>query len=129
MGQVPEQGLVQKLVSHPAVEAFDESILHRFARRDAEPLRRHWFEPNGEGHSILCSAQHFRIAFEVSSVPLSLTIIPGFPRRSISAVSSRATRRPEMDVSGIAARHSRVTSSTTFSNEPLRRHWFEPNGE
>lgn len=34
MGQVPEQGLVQKLVSHPAVEAFDESILHRFARRD-----------------------------------------------------------------------------------------------
>jgi hypothetical protein len=29
---------------------------------------------------------------------LSLTIMPGLPRRSISAVNSRATRRPEMDV-------------------------------
>ena len=104
MGQVAEQGLVKKLVAQPAVEAFDESILHRFARRDAEPLRRHWFEPNGEGHSILCSAQHFRIAFEVSSVPLSLTIIAGLPRRSIKALSSLTTRRPEMDVSGIAVR-------------------------
>jgi len=28
--------------------------------------------------------------------------------------NSRATRRPEIDVSGMAARHSRVTSSTTF---------------
>ena len=43
-----------------------------------------------------------------------MTIMPGLPRRSISAVSSRATRRPEIEVSGIAARHSRVTSSTTF---------------
>lgn len=60
---------------------------------------------------------------------VSETIIPGLPRRSISAVSPRATRRPEIDVSGIAARHSRVTSSTTFSNEPLWHHWFEPNGE
>ena len=30
--------------------------------------------------------------------------MPGFPRRSIRAVSSRATRRPEIEVSGIAAR-------------------------
>jgi mannose-1-phosphate guanylyltransferase/mannose-6-phosphate isomerase len=42
-----------------------------------------------------------------------ITVKPGgLPRRSISAVSSRATRRPEIEVSGIAARHSRVTSST-----------------
>jgi hypothetical protein len=40
------------------------------------------------------------MAFEVSSVPLSLTIMPGLPRRSISAVSSRATRRPEIEVQG-----------------------------
>ncbi len=39
----------------------------------------------------------------------------GLPRRSISAVSSRTTRRPEIDVSGTAARHSLVTSSTTLS--------------
>jgi hypothetical protein len=50
-------------------------------------------------------------AFEVNSVPLSDTIMPGLPRRS---VSSRATRRPEIDVSGIAAKQSRVTSSMMF---------------
>jgi hypothetical protein len=45
---------------------------------------------------------------EVNSVPLSLTIMPGRPRRATSAASSRATRRPEIEVSGIAAKHSRV---------------------
>jgi len=54
------------------------------------------------------------MAFEVNSVPLSETIMPGLPRRAINVVSSRATRFPEIDVSGIAARHSRVTSSTTL---------------
>src|SRR5262245_54355648 len=49
------------------------------------------------------------MAFEVNSVPWSETITPGLPRRAITAVSSRATRRPEIDVSGIAAKHSRVT--------------------
>lgn len=48
--------------------------------------------------------------------------------RSIGAVSSRAMRRPGIGVPGIAARHSRVTPSTTFRNEPSRRHWFDPDG-
>ncbi len=61
------------------------------------------------------SLQDERLAFEVSSVPLSETITPGFLRHCISAVSSQATRRPEIEVSGIAARHSRVTSSTMLS--------------
>jgi len=43
-----------------------------------------------------------------------------FQRRSIRSVSSRATRRPEIEVSGIAARHSRVTSPTTLST---RKRW------
>lgn len=34
MGEVAKQGLVQKLVSHPAVEAFVETVLHRLAWRD-----------------------------------------------------------------------------------------------
>ena len=38
MGQVAKQGFVQKLVSHPAFEVFDEAILHRLARRDVLPL-------------------------------------------------------------------------------------------
>ena len=50
-----------------------------------------------------------------TGVPLSETIIPGLPRRSITVANSRATRRPGIEVSGIAARHSRVTSSTTLS--------------
>ena len=56
----------------------------------------------------------------------------GFPRRSIRAVNSRAVvigaplvrapmaTRPEIEVSGTAARHSRVTSSTTSST---RKRW------
>ena len=63
--------------------------------------------------TVLSCAQA-NMAFEVNSVPLSETIMPGLPRRLINAVSSRATRRPEIEVSGIAARHSRVTSSTMF---------------
>ena len=62
------------------------------------------------------------MAFEVSSVPLSETIILGLPRRSISVVSSRATRRPEIEVFGIAARHSRVTSSTILRIRNRLRH-------
>jgi hypothetical protein len=51
------------------------------------------------------------MARDVNSVLLSETIIPSLPRRSRNGVSSRATRRPEIDV---AARHSRVTPSTIF---------------
>ncbi len=45
--------------------------------------------------------------------------MPGLPRRSISAVSSGMTRRPESDVSGIAAKHSRVRSSTILRTRNL----------
>jgi hypothetical protein len=53
------------------------------------------------------------IAFEVNSVPWSLTIRPGLPRRAMSA-SVPARRAPEIEVSTIAARHSFVTSSITL---------------
>src|ERR1700722_19735780 len=55
--------------------------------------------------TTLLSCAQANMAFEVNSVPLSETIMPGLPRRLINAVSSRATRRPEIEVSGIAARH------------------------
>ena len=38
MGEVAEQRLVQELVPHPAVEAFDKAVLHRLARRDVVPF-------------------------------------------------------------------------------------------
>jgi hypothetical protein len=63
-----------------------------------------------ERHSTLYSLLQPKIAFEVNSAPLSDTIIRGLPRRSMRVVSSRATRLPEVEVSGMAAGHSRVTS-------------------
>jgi hypothetical protein len=57
--------------------------------------------------SMMCCSAQASMAFDVNSVPLSETIMPGLPRCSISMVSSRATRRSEIEVSGIAARHSR----------------------
>ena len=38
MGEVAEQGLVQKLVPHPAVEALDKSILRGLSGRDVVPF-------------------------------------------------------------------------------------------
>ena len=38
MGEVAEHRLVQKLVPHPAVEAFHKAIQHRLARRDIVPF-------------------------------------------------------------------------------------------
>lgn len=69
--------------------------------------------------ALICQVMPFScaqasMAFEVNSVPWSETIMLGLPRWAINSVSSRATRRPEIEVSGIAARHSRVTSSTTL---------------
>ena len=45
-----EQGLVQQLVTYPAVEGLALSIQHGLAGRDAEPLRRYPFGPNDEEH-------------------------------------------------------------------------------
>jgi len=41
--------------------------------------------------------------------------MPGVLRRRINVDSSRATRFPGIDLSGIASKHSRVTSSTILS--------------
>ena len=38
LGKVREQGFVEALVAELAVEALDEAILHRFARRDVVPF-------------------------------------------------------------------------------------------
>ena len=80
------QRLVEKLVAHATIEALDEPVLRRLARRDVMPT----------------SPDQASTAFEVSSVPLSLTIILGLPRSAIRLVSSRTTRRPEIDVSTTA---------------------------
>lgn len=52
---------------------------------------------------MLCSSAQASMAFDVNSLPFSETIIPGLPRCSISVVSSRATRRPQIEVFRIAS--------------------------
>lgn len=58
----------------------------------------------------------------VSSVPLSLTIILGFLRPAMIAVSSRVTRILESKVFATSARHSRLKSPTLVQIHPLL-HW------
>jgi len=64
MAITAEQVLVEALVPQPPVKAFDEAVLHRLARRDVVPVDAMVLLP-------------FQMAFEVSSVPLSLTTISG----------------------------------------------------
>lgn len=120
MSLVVQYSLVERLVPHPAVKAFDKPILHRLAPSRGLQANRCRAAGAMQCHSMRFSEHRRRIAFEVSSVTLSLTITPRFPRCSIRAVSSRATRRPEMEVAGIVAKHSRVTSSITLST---RKRW------
>jgi hypothetical protein len=67
-----------------------------------------------------CSAAQRSTALLVSSVLLSETIIAGLPRIAMMASSSRITRRPDNEKSGIAARHSLLKSSITLSSRNLR---------
>ena len=96
MGKRAEQCLVQQFVAETAVEALAEGILLRLAGLDILP-----------GNTALVRAQA-RIAFEVSSVPLSDVTAAGRPRPSMIRSSSRATRAPESELSATSARHSRV---------------------
>ncbi len=124
MIEVVEDRLVQEFIAHAAVEGLTVAVcigLPPF-RLASKPL-------SGKGGAMKCQATladwvQASMAFKVNSVPWSLKIISGLPRRAMMASSSRATRRPEIDVSGIAARHSFVTSSMTFR---MRKRRPEPN--
>ena len=95
-----EQRFVEAFIPQPAVETFDKAVLLRFTGGDIVP-------------SIFISSAHFRMAWDVNSVPLSLTIMRGLPYRSTRAVSPRATRPPDNDVSATNARFLRLKSSIT----------------
>lgn len=100
MAERREQRLVEAFIPQPAVETFDKAVLLRFPGDDIV-------------HSTFISSAHFRMAWDVNSVPLSLTIMRGLPYRSTRAVSSRATRPPDNDVSATNARFLRLKSSVT----------------
>jgi hypothetical protein len=98
VGQGAEQGLVEQFVAQAAVEALAEAVLLGIAE-------------GGVMSGDLASSAHCRMALQVSSLPLSLTIMVGLPRQAMMASSSRATRWPEIEVSATSAKHSRVQSS------------------
>src|SRR3546814_12505816 len=83
--------------------------LHTLSLHDALPI-----------YSSLLRFVHSSTAREVSSGPLSETIVAGRPRRAISASSSRTTRAPPIEVSTVRTSASRVKSSTTASTRNRR---------
>jgi hypothetical protein len=96
--EIEEQGLVEQLIAHPTIETLDEAVLHRLASAM-------------KCQSMAAPLHQASMALQANSVPWSDTIIPGLPRCLTIVVSSRATRRPEIDVSGMAPRHSLVALS------------------
>ena len=70
--------------------------------------------------SLAVSLRQASMALQVNSVPLSETIESDLLRRSTIIISSQATRRPEIDVSRTAPRHSLVISSTTLRTRKRR---------
>jgi hypothetical protein len=104
--KIEEQGLVEQFIAHATVEAL-EGILDRLAWRDEVPVDA----------GVLAPSQH-GITGELGAIVE--TIEPGLPRRSTIMANSRATRRPKIDVSGIAPRHSLVTSPTMLRTRRRR---------
>ena len=49
MAEVYEQGLVQELVAHPAVERLTIAVLHGLARGDVMPVHLHLLGPGQDG--------------------------------------------------------------------------------
>lgn len=77
MAEAAAQVLVEAFVSQLSVEALDQAVLHRLARCDGSPCGRHRFEAHGGRHSTFRFSCHRNIAFEVGSVPSSLTTMHG----------------------------------------------------
>ena len=46
-----EQGLIKTLVTEAAIEAFDKSVLHRFAGSDIMPIDMDLLAPFEDGHT------------------------------------------------------------------------------
>ncbi len=101
MAQAVEQVLVQQLVPHSSVEAFDEAVLHGLARRDIVPLDLPVLLPFQDG---------IRGQFG----PVVADHHAGVAPHLGDPVQFAANPIPDNDVSTTAARHSRLKSSITF---------------
>ena len=96
MVEAVKQRLVQGLVPHLRVAGF------------TYPVSRIGLPGAMKCQDTPTSSVQASIAFEVNSVRCSLTMRSGFRRRAVTADSSRATRRPEIEGATTAAGHSFV---------------------
>ena len=90
--QAPEHVFVEAFIAKAAIEALDKSVLNRLARGDVVPADNAFLLPaqNGmRGQLGAVVADYYQ----------------RFLRVAMIVSSSRATRRPEIDVSTISARH------------------------
>ncbi len=94
-----KQCLVEKLVAHATVEALDEPVLRRLARRDIVPL-----------HAGVARPRQHRVRGQLS--PVVADDHPGCAAFGNQIAQLANHPRPEIDVSSTARKHSRVTSST-----------------
>ncbi len=121
VSQGPEHGLVERSIPHPPVEAFDDAVPHRPSRRGAMPFDPALGPPAQDGvggrFRAVVADNHAGLA-----APLDRGGQHGAPR---SRVSHRSATGPGPMADGIAARHSRATSSTASST---RKRWPLANG-
>ena len=96
-----KQCLIQRFVTPPPVQTLHERLLGWLAR--SRKYQSFWAAPRRSS-----------MAFAVGSIPLSPTIMLGLPHFAMRLLSLRTARLPEIDVSGTAARQSKVTWSTTL---------------
>lgn len=95
MGQGREEGFIQELVSQPPIEAFDESVLDRLARRDVMPIHFGPVRPlqdrvAGELTAIVAD-DHLRFATRLDN-PVKLTGNPETGKRRIGDESEAFPR-------------------------------------
>ena len=110
--QAAEQVLVEAFVTESTVQALDEAVLHRLARRDVVPLDPAIFLPLQD-----------RMRGQLRAVVADDDV--GRPRRAMSASSSRATRRPESEVS----RLSRITAEGKDALLTCSKPWMSVRGQ
>jgi hypothetical protein len=104
-GEPEEKMFIEALVAKFAVEALDESVLHRLAGLDVAP-----------GDPLGGPAQH-RIAGQFGAVIADDGVRQ--PRWFTTSSNSRTMRPPPSEVSTAAARHLRLKSSST--HRPWKR--------
>ncbi len=108
MGKAEEQRLVEQFVAHAAIEALNVTILHRLSGLDIMPF-----------HTCLAAPRQDGIAGQFGSIVADnhAGFAASGDQRAKFAHNPLAR---EIEVSGTAARHSLVTSSTTLRTRNRR---------